>query len=262
MKVIVITGSTRGIGYGLADAFLNLDCSVTISGRTPAAVDQAVSSLADRHGAERIMGQPCDVTQFEQVQSLWNVAQAHFGQIDIWINNAGISHPQMDFWTQPPELLRSVVETNVLGAMHGAVVSLAGMTAQGFGSLYNMEGLGSDGRMVDGLTLYGTTKHGLKYLTDALAREVKDTPVIVGAIRPGMVLTNLLTDQYVDRPEEWEKAKPIFNILVDRVETVAPWMAKRVLENTRNGRRISWFNRWKMMGRFLMAPFRKRDLFA
>ncbi len=261
MKTIVITGSTRGIGYGLADAFLDLGCAVTVSGRTAAAVEGAVVALSAKHPPENVFGHPCDVTHFDQVQGLWDAASACFGRIDVWINNAGISNFQMPVWEYPPELIEAVIGTNLVGAMYGARVALKGMLAQGSGSLYNMEGLGSDGRRVPGLTLYGTTKSGLRYLTDALVEETKDTPILVGALRPGMVMTELVTRQYGDRPEDWERVKRIFNILADRVETVAPWLARRVLDNERTGVRFNWLSRTKLMMRFLTAPFAKRTLF-
>ena len=262
MKTIIITGSTRGIGYGLADSFLSLGCSVAISGRAQASVEQAVAKLSSKHQAERIFGHPCDVTRFEQVQALWDAAKTHFGQVDIWINNAGIAHPQLDFWEHSPEQIETVVETNVVGAMNGAKVALREMLEQGSGYLYNMEGLGSNGRRVAGLTLYGSTKYSLRYLTDALVEETRGTPVLVGALRPGMVVTDLLTEQYKERPEDWEGAKRIFNILADRVETVTPWLAQKVLANDKTGVRITWLTRPKIIGRFLAAPFRRRDLFG
>ena len=263
MKVIVITGSTRGIGYGLADSFLALDCAVTVSGRTQEAVDKAVAQLSAKHGADRVFGHPCDVTDFEQVQDLWNAAQTRFDKIDIWINNAGLPNPQMDFWELPAEEIQGVVSTNLIGAMYGTKVALRGMLEQGFGAVYNMEGLGSDGRKIEGLALYGSTKAGLRYLDDCLAKETEGTPVLVGALRPGMVVTDFLTYQYEDRPpEEWERAKRMFNIIADRVEDVTPWLARQVLGNDKNGACISWLSRWKVMGRFLTARFRKRDLFG
>lgn len=262
MKIIVITGSTRGIGYGLADAFLDRGCKLTISGRSQASVDEAAGRLAASHGAERVFGHPCDVTDIRSVQGLWNAAQDHWGKIDIWINNAGIAHAQTRLWEQAAEEMAAVVQTNITGTLYGAKVALAGMLEQGSGSLYNMEGLGSDGRRVEGLTVYGTTKYGLRYLTEALVEETKETPVLVGALSPGMVLTELLTKQYEDRPEDWEEAKRIFNILADRVETVTPWLADRILANTKHGARIQWLGRGKVMGRFLTAPFSKRDLFG
>jgi NAD(P)-dependent dehydrogenase (short-subunit alcohol dehydrogenase family) len=262
MKTIVITGSTRGIGYGLADAFLAQGCVVTVSGRTEEAVERAVASLSREHTFERVLGHTCDVTQFHEVRSLWDAARGCFGKVDIWINNAGVAHPQMKLWEFDPEILQAVVDTNLLGAMHGAHVALGGMLAQGFGSLYNMEGFGSDGRRMFGLTPYGTTKYGLAYLTDTLVEETAGTGLLVGALRPGMVATELLSGQFEGRPEDWERAKRIFNILADRAETVAPWLARKVLENTRSGVRFQWLTRHKLIARFLTAPFRKRDVFA
>jgi NAD(P)-dependent dehydrogenase (short-subunit alcohol dehydrogenase family) len=123
----------------------------------------------------------------------------------------------MDFWEIPAERIQAVVSTNLIGAMYGSKVALRGMLDQGFGGIYNMEGLGSDGRKVDGLALYGTTKSGLRYLDESLARETKGTPVLMGALSPGMVVTDLVTKQYENRPpEDWESAKRIFNILADR----------------------------------------------
>jgi len=115
---------------------------------------------------------------------------------------------------------------------------MKGMRKQGFGSIYNLEGLGSDGRVIKGMALYGTTKSAVSYLTKALAKEAQGTPIIVGGIRPGMT-----------------------NILSDRVETVTPWLAEKILLNTKNGATIAWLNRWKLIGRFLTAPFHKREIF-
>jgi NAD(P)-dependent dehydrogenase (short-subunit alcohol dehydrogenase family) len=262
MKIVVITGSTRGIGYGLADAFLGYGCAVTISGRTKTSLGGALSRLSTNHEADRILGQPCDVTRIEQVQALWDAAVNHFGKIDIWINNAGINHPRRDFWEHSQEQIQAVVDTNLLGAMYGSQVALRGMLDQGFGGLYNMEGLGSDGRRVEGMTLYSTTKYGLHYLTDALVAETRGTPVLVGALSPGMVITEMLTREEVRSEEDWDTTKRIFNVLADRVEDVAPWLARQVLDNDRTGVRIKWLTRSKIVTRFLTAPFRKRDLFG
>lgn len=260
MKTVVITGSTRGIGYGLADSFLALGCAVTVSGREQANVEKAVAALSARHEAGRVFGHPCDVTVYEQVQALWDAAKAHFGQVDLWINNAGISTLQMNLWEIPPERIQAVVETNLLGVMYGAKVAVRGMLEQGCGGIYNLEGLGSDGRRVAGLAPYGATKYAVKYLTDSLAEETRGTPILVGALRPGMVVTDLVMKQYEDHPEELEKNKRIFNLISDRVETVTPWLARQILATGKTGVRIKWLTMGKMLGRFLTAPFSKRDV--
>ncbi|MGE5221348.1 MAG: SDR family NAD(P)-dependent oxidoreductase [Omnitrophica WOR_2 bacterium] len=261
MKVVVITGSTRGIGYGLADSFLALGCTVVINGRSREKVDQVVQDFSRKYDPARVMGYPGDVSDFEQVQSLWNAAKARFIHVDIWINNAGIAQPQAYFWDFTPKQIRSVVDTNIIGAMYGTVVAIRGMREQGYGSLYNMEGYGSSGRrMVKGVSLYGSTKAALRFLDDSLMDEVEGTPVIVGVLRPGMVATELITSQYENRPEDWERARRIFNIIADRVETVTPWLAQKILENQKSGVCISWTNPAKLMFRFLAAPFRKRRI--
>jgi NAD(P)-dependent dehydrogenase (short-subunit alcohol dehydrogenase family) len=219
-----------------------------------------VADLLARHAeAGRVAGFVCNVTHLEELQALWDAACARFGQVDIWINNAGVSNARNDYWDLDPEDARCVIETNVIGSMYGCTVALRGMRAQGHGALYNLEGLGSSGgRKVRGLSVYGTSKAALRYFDDALALETEGTPVIVGAIQPGMILTEMITGQYKDKPEEWARNQKIFDILTSPVEQVAPWIAARVLENTHNGARIQWATGAKMMGRFLLAPFRKR----
>jgi len=262
MKVVVITGSSRGIGRGLAEQFLDRDCRVVLSGRAPATIEQVVSLLSQRKGPDRVFGVACDVRRFAQVQALWDAAVARFGSVDIWINNAGLGHLQAPFWNYSPEEIQAVVETNVTGALFGGLVALRGMRGQGHGSLYNLEGLGSDGRHIQGMSLYASTKYALAYLTDAWAAETKGTPIVVGALRPGMVVTDLLRQQVGGDPHDWEQARRIFNILGDRVETVTPWLVDRILRNGKNGARLQWLTGGKAALRFMTAPWRKRDLFA
>ncbi len=261
-KHIVITGSTRGIGYGLAGSFLKLGCAVTVSGRSPETVDQAVETLSQQFDPQRIFGCACDVRQAEAVQALWDGASRRFGKVDVWINNAGISAIQMPTWEIPPEDARAVIETNLLGVIHGCRTAVNGMLAQGFGSIYNMEGMGSDGRKHPGLALYGATKYSLRYFSDCLIAETRDTPILVGALSPGMVITDLIERQYDGRPEDFERAKRVFNLLADRVETVTPWLAAQVLGNRTSGVRIAWLTRAKIVARMVSGIFQKRDLWA
>jgi NAD(P)-dependent dehydrogenase (short-subunit alcohol dehydrogenase family) len=252
MRAVVVTGSTRGIGFGLVKAFLRRGCGVAVSSRSAENVGRAAAELAAEFGNDRVFGQTCDVTDFPSVQSLWDASAKRFGAVDIWINNAGISHRRADLEAISPEDLRAVVETNLVGALFGARAAMRGMRERGSGAIYNLEGLGSDGRRMQGLHLYGLTKRAIAYLTDALADEVKGSGVIVGAIRPGMVLTEMITSQYTGREAEWRRVERMFRILAADVEEVTPWVADRVLANRRNGARI----RYGGMGRMLRRTIR------
>ncbi len=114
--------------------------------------------------------------------------------------------------------------------------------------------------MVPGLALYGTTKAALAFLDTSLIEEVKGKPVQVGSLMPGMVMTDMLLNQRSGDPADWERSKRAFNILADKVETVTPWLVDQILKNEQNGARIAWLNGMKIMGRFLTAPFTKRNV--
>ncbi len=259
MKIVVVTGSTRGIGLALADAFLERGCAVVISGRSQGDCDAVAGELGQRFEAERVLGVACDVTDPDVLEALWAASVERFERVDIWINNAGIAHTQAMLWDHDPALFGRIAATNLAGAMSGSAVAIRGMLAQGGGAVYNMEGLGSDGRMVEGMTPYGATKRGLRYLDDALAKELKGSAVIAGSILPGMVVTDLLTAGLEGDDAKVAQARKIFTILADRAEDVCPWIVDKVLANTRNGARISWLTNAKAGWRFMTAPFSKRD---
>ncbi|MBP6015230.1 MAG: SDR family oxidoreductase [Candidatus Promineofilum sp.] len=262
MKAIVITGSTRGIGYGLADAFLARGCAVTLNGRSPGSMAEAQRALENAHGAGRVAGQHGDISQPDTHQALWDATVAAFGRVDIWINNAGIGHPMLMIWELPVETVHQVVDINLKGMTFGAQTAIRGMLKQGDGHLYNMEGFGSNGRMRPGLSLYGSTKAAVRFLSRSLTQETKGTPVKVSTLSPGLVITDLLTDQFEDDVEELERAKKVFNIIGDKVETVTPWLVDQVLSNDKSGAVIDWLTTTKLLTRFAMAPFRRRDLFS
>ena len=256
MKSIVITGSTRGIGFALARAFLARQCQVVISSRTAEAVQSAVHSLETEFGESRAVGFSCDVQDVDQVQNLWNQSNAAYGDIDIWINNAGISNEQNPAWEIPVGEMQAVVGINILGTMYGTKVALQGFMNQGHGALYNMEGMGADGRIpTDGLSVYGMTKAGLHYYNKCLGREVDEPGIITGALQPGMVLTDLIMKRYEDKPGEWEKVKGILSVIANPVDDVANWLADKILGNDKNGAYFRYSSTFRILKRMLLAPF-------
>jgi NAD(P)-dependent dehydrogenase (short-subunit alcohol dehydrogenase family) len=257
-KVIVITGSTKGIGYGLAEEFLKRGHNVVVSGRNQERLDRAISALAAKH--KNVAGYLCDVTKYDDNEKLFAFAKEKFGRVDIWVNNAGVAHPMTNVWDLPLDVIQDSVNANVYGSIYGSRVAIKGMLEQGSGWIYNLEGFGSSGRTMAGLSVYGMTKAAAAFFGKSLAKEVANTPVKVATIQPGMVITDMVIGQY-KTPEELEKVKPIFNIIANRLTDVVPWIADQMLKNEKNGALVQYQPRWKLMLRFLTAPFLKRNLF-
>jgi NAD(P)-dependent dehydrogenase (short-subunit alcohol dehydrogenase family) len=259
MKTIVITGSTRGIGFALAREFLKRGCNVVISGRSDASVKDSVANLEAEYPNNQIAGFACDVTQYDKIEALWRLAKTKFGDIDIWINNAGISNEQADCWEIPEDEIRSVIETNILGELFGTKVAIQGFLDQGYGSVYNVEGLGANGKTnnAKGLSVYGMSKAGLHYFNQCLFKELDHPKIIAGALQPGMVLTDLVTRQYEDKPEEWEKIKGILGIISSPINEVAVWMTNKILTNRKNGAYFRYGGTLRIMKRMILSPFYK-----
>jgi NAD(P)-dependent dehydrogenase (short-subunit alcohol dehydrogenase family) len=257
-QVIVVTGSTRGIGFGLAQAFAARGCRVVVNGRSEAAVDAALARL----GPGGHVGVAGDISQPTDVQRLWEAAVGLTGRVDIWINNAGLIAPRRNFHEVPFEQVRQLVDVNLLGTMACCQVAIAGMLLQGGGHLYNFEGFGSDGMVRPGLTTYGSTKRALRYFTRSLEREYQGSVVRIGTLSPGIVATDMLsTETRGLTAEQLAQTRRIYNILGDKVEVVAPWLAGQVLANGKHGARIAWLTPWKAASRFATARFRPRNIF-
>ena len=234
---------------------------MVVSGRKESDVKRSVELLGAYSEKENVAGWACEITDPEQVANLWEKAAAWAGGVDVWVNNAGRSHVQANFWELPTETLSNVIRTNLDGLMYGSAVALRGMIRQGRGELYNMEGLGSNGMKVAGLSVYGTSKSAVRYFTEALAKEAAGTPVLIGALSPGMVLTDLLTNQKERSAEEWERTKRVYNILANHEETVTPWLVEKMLGNRKNSAALRYLTPIRMAGQLFAFLFLKRNLF-
>jgi len=260
MKTAVITGGTRGIGAGLVRDFLKCGWNVAYSGMSEQSIEKSLPELQGTFREDCYTAFKCDVINEHDLNGLWEGAVNKFGRVDIWVNNAGTAYEQVPFHRIEPCVFSKIIDTNVKGLMLATHVAYNRMLLQGFGAIYNMEGLGSDGRRIFGMTPYGTSKRAVRYFTDAFAREVKDGPVIVGTISPGMVLTDLILDPLRKEPANRKEIIRIYNILANEAETVTPFLVNRMIANRKNGAKISFLNPWKVTRRFLLAPFSKRDV--
>lgn len=260
-RSVVVTGGTRGIGQGLAREFLKRGCRVTITGTSDASVAKGLAELGG--ASDTLTGFAADVASRDQMQGVWDGAVAAYGRVDIWVNNAGISLARKPLPEHDEADLQRIVNINLMGIFNCDAVAMKGMKEQGGGYIWNMEGFGSDGMTQTGLSPYGSTKRAVTYITKTLIKELKGTPVGMGYLSPGIVVTDLLVEDYADDPERWVKVQKTFNILGDTVETVTPMLVDGVLRTDKHGARVAWLTRTKAAGRFATVAFKKkRDLFA
>ncbi len=257
-RTVVVTGGTRGIGRGLVREFLKRGHRVVLCGRSDQSAAAAAADLAE-HG--EVLGKGCDVSDYASVQALWDAAAERFGAIDIWINNAGISNRRVNVGELSPEEVAEVVNTNLLGSFNGCRVAIKGMRKQDSGgAVYVFEGFGSNGMTTAGLTPYGSTKRAISYMAVSLAKEVRGSNVIVGALSPGIVMTDMSLLAARADSKRAEQARKVYNILGDRVERVTPWLVEKVLANRKNGARIRWLTRARAAGRFFCPVYHRRDI--
>jgi len=259
MDHIVITGGSRGIGKALALEFLNAGCCVSIAGRNIGTLDEAVSDLKTTSGNNSCKGFVCDVTSYEDLKLLWEQAAA-VQPVNIWINNAGVNHMNYPFHELEPGIISNVIATNIKGSVLGSRVCIDGMLKQGYGSIFNMEGLGSDGRIIPGMSVYGTSKRATRYFTRSLMKEYMGSNVIIGTISPGMVVTDMVLEPLRIDPQKNRKALTVFHILADPADRVTPWLVRRILDNQKHGVRIAWLTNGKIFLRFFASMFKNRKV--
>ncbi len=261
MKNIVITGSTRGIGFCMAKEFLKAGCNVTISGRGKK-LSEALKN--EFEGFEnKIIYVPCDVRKMNEVVRLWRQSADKWGRIDIWINNAGQNCPYEFCYKTEASFVDAIIDINIKGMIYGSQIAAKNMLIQGSGQIWNIEGLGSNNMIQEKTILYGTSKRALTYFTKALAKELKGTSVMAGRLSPGMMLTDFITKtpEGDESPVIKDKSfRYIFNVLADRPETVAKFFIPKILTNTKNDAHIVWLTKSKTIWRFITSPFNKRQL--
>ncbi|KAI5073565.1 hypothetical protein GOP47_0011578 [Adiantum capillus-veneris] len=232
---VLITGSTKGIGYALARKFLQEGDKVIICSRSGENVDKAVENLTQEFGEQRAYGIPADVRNGESVQKLISFAKEKLGYIDVWINNAG-----SNAYTYKPlvetndEMIMEIVETNTIGVMICCREAIKMMMSQDRGGhIFNMDGAGADGRPTPRFAAYGATKRSLLQLTKSLQAELKMQrikSVVIHMLSPGMVTTDLLMSGS-DTPQ----AKFFINVLAEPADMVAEFLVPRVRALLENG---------------------------
>ncbi|XP_065871736.1 chlorophyll(ide) b reductase NOL, chloroplastic isoform X2 [Euphorbia lathyris] len=232
---VLITGSTKGIGYALAKEFLKAGDNVIICSRSSERVESAVQSLKEEFGDHH--GTKCDVREGEDVKNLVQFAQENLKYIDIWINNAGSNAYSYKPLAEASDAdLLEVVTTNILGLMICCREAIKMMLNQPRGGhIFNIDGAGSDGRPTPRFAAYGATKRSVVHLTKSLQAELQMQDVqnvVAHNLSPGMVTTDLLMSGATTK-----QAKFFINVLAEPAEVVAEYLVPNIRSIPANGSR-------------------------
>ena len=266
MKTVVITGSTRGLGFEMAKEFKKNDYNVVVCGTNDAGIEKAISELNKVTGNGELLGVKCNVSNSEEVEALCAEASDKFGNIDIWINNAGVNQSFKYAWELDSNEMDFLFGVDLKGTINGTNVAVRYMMNQGFGAIYNVEGMGSNDAIQCKFALYGTAKRAVTYYTDAVAKELAEanSPIVIGKLSPGIMITDFLTSSkgQKDAYELEEKTKKVYNILGDYPDVIAKFLVTKIIENRKTNIRIEWLTSKKAAWRFMTAGFSKRNFFG
>jgi 3-hydroxybutyrate dehydrogenase len=197
--IAVVTGSTSGIGLGIARALAAAGCNVMMNGfGDPAAIEELRRDV-EKEFSVKALYNGADLSKADQCADLIKDAETRFGKVDILVNNAGIQHvsPIESF---PVDRWDAIIAINLSSAFHTIRAALPGMKSTGWGRIIN---IASTHGLVASVnkSAYVAAKHGIMGLTKTAALELAGSGITCNAICPGWVLTPLVKKQIEARAE-------------------------------------------------------------
>lgn len=195
-KHALVTGSTSGIGLGIARALAQQGCKLTLNGFGDQHEIKTLCNEMTEAGASGVLHSAADMREPDQIETMIAESIEYFGHIDILVNNAGIQHvsPIESF---PVDKWNDIIAVNLSSAFHTMRAALPGMLESGWGRVIN---IASAHALVASpfKSAYVAAKHGIAGLTKTIALEMAEKNITVNAVAPGYVETPLVMGQITD----------------------------------------------------------------
>lgn len=206
-KIAVVTGGTRGIGYATVRTFLENGAKVYLFGSRKETVDKAVSNLLAENPSYRVTGMYPNLSDYKEVETVFDRIVKTDGRIDILVNNAGISS-RASFYEYQEEEFSKIMDINLKAAFNCSRAAAPLMKAAGGGVILNTSSV---------VSLYGASagagypvsKFAINGLTKSLAREIGPDGIRVNAVAPGIIETDMLRDLPKEMQDQVSQGIPL-----------------------------------------------------
>ncbi|MDJ0640469.1 MAG: SDR family oxidoreductase [Paracoccaceae bacterium] len=184
-KTVIITGASRGIGEASAEVFAAAGAKVALLARDSASIEEIAGRIGDA-----ALAIPCDVSDFASVEKAVNTTEAHFGPVEVLINNAGAVEPISHLAEADPEDWGRIIDINLKGVFYGMRAVMPGMIKRGSGTILTVSSGAAHGP-VEAWSHYCASKAGAAMLTRCADKEAGDKGLRVMGLSPGTVATQM-----------------------------------------------------------------------
>lgn len=204
-KVVIVTGSGRGIGYEIAQAFAENNCKVILSDYNQESMEKAVCLFEEAKYNYKAIA--CDITNEDQVKNLIDTTYKEYGKIDVLINNAGITRDNL-LARMKSEQWDAVIDTNLKGVFLASRAAAKYLMKQRFGKIINITSVvGITGNA--GQANYSSSKAGVIGFTKSIAQELGSRNITANAIAPGYIETEMTHKLTEEIKEQFLKNIPL-----------------------------------------------------
>jgi NAD(P)-dependent dehydrogenase (short-subunit alcohol dehydrogenase family) len=186
-KVVVVTGAAKGIGRAIAERFASVGSSVVVNDLDQESAEAVAVSINGSGGTA--IAAAADVSDSEQVASVFAATMEHFGTVDVLVNNAGLVSPMLHFFDADEAWWRRIIDVNLTGHFLCCHQAARIMAKKGGGSIINMSSGGAT-RAHRSFTAYDASKGGIEALTRAMALDLGPYNIRVNALMPGSIDTS------------------------------------------------------------------------